>query len=166
MNNAIIILGSSRSDGNTKLMIHQFDPSNQITRVDLNDFHITPFDYDHKNQNDDYLTLMEKVLTYEHIILATPVYWYTMSAQMKIFIDRLSDLITIKKDMGRQLRGKKLAVLASYSTSLPPDFETPFIHTCGYLSVTYMGCFFHYSGNDETFLQKNNWITEFKKNLF
>jgi len=72
-------------------------------------------------------------------ILATPVYWYTMSAQMKVFIDRLTDLITLRKDLGRMLHGKSLAVIASGSDAcLPEGFEFPFRLTCEYLRMKYI----------------------------
>lgn len=163
---AIIILGSSRSDGNTKSAIKQLDPDNQISFVDLNNLNITPFDYQHKNQKDDYIPLMRRIVLFDHIILATPVYWYTMSAQMKIFIDRLSDLLTIEKETGRMLRGKKLSVLASYTTSLPEGFELAFSQTCKYMGIDYSGCFFFYSGEDKILMQKNVTISEFRSRVF
>jgi multimeric flavodoxin WrbA len=161
----IIILGSSRSDGHTKAVIQAFDPDCQIDRVDLNDLRITPFDYTHQNKNDDYIPLMEKIIAFDHIILATPVYWYTMSAQMKIFIDRLSDLLTIRKDLRKKLAGKKVSVLASYGNALPNGFELAFSQTCTYMKMDYCGCFFYYSGTDEKRTAKNDAIHDFKKNL-
>lgn len=62
------------------------------------------------SRNDDYLNLMKQILDkYETLILATPVYWYSMSGIMKVFFDRLTDLLTIEKELGRKLRGKKIA---------------------------------------------------------
>ena len=43
-------------------------------------------------QNDDMTNLIEKVLSSDVIVFATPVYFYTMSAQMKVFIDRLTPI--------------------------------------------------------------------------
>ena len=129
--------------------------------VDLNKIKISPYDYKNKNKNDDYLGLMEKILTYNSIILATPVYWYTMSAQMKIFFDRLTDCMSIRKDIGRKLKGKRVYVLASY-TSPAKGFEDPFSQTCKYMKMHYGGCFFHYAGEDEKLLRKNKKISEFR----
>lgn len=62
------------------------------------------------SRNADYLNLMKQILDkYETLILATPVYWYSMSGIMKVFFDRLTDLLTIEKEFGRKLRGKKTA---------------------------------------------------------
>jgi multimeric flavodoxin WrbA len=35
------------------------------------------------------------VLAHDQIILATPIYWYAVSAAMKNFLDRLSDLLEL-----------------------------------------------------------------------
>ena len=164
-NKTIIIFSSSRSHGHTRKALDELMKDDLFPLVDLSDLKITPFDYEHRNANDDYIPLMEKIITFDHIILATPVYWYTMSAQMKIFIDRLSDLLTIRKDIGRQLKGKKVSVLASYGNSLPCGFELAFSQTCAYMKMIYCGCFFYYSGTDEKRAQKNNAIHDFKRKV-
>lgn len=43
-------------------------------------------------QNDDMVELTTKVLNANVIVFATPVYFYTMSAQLKTFIDRLTPI--------------------------------------------------------------------------
>ena len=161
----IIIFGSSRSHGDTRKAVDELMKDGPFSLVDLNDLKITPFDYEHRNKGDDYMPLMEKIITFDHIILATPVYWYAMSAQMKIFIDRLSDLLTIRKDIGQQLKGKKVSVLASYGNSLPIGFELAFSQTCAYMKMIYCGCFFYYSGTDEKRAQKNNSMHDFKRKI-
>jgi putative NADPH-quinone reductase len=156
MNKPIIIMGSARSVGQTRTAIETIIGDTKIPFVDLHALNITPFDYEHNNEDDDYIPLMERV-TEENdlIILATPVYWYSMSTVMKIFIDRVSDLLSIRKDLGRKLRGKKIFVVASFSTSLPKGFEYPFSQTCEYLGIEYRGCSFIYHGSDEQLLEGN-----------
>lgn len=144
MKNPIIILGSSRSDGNTQKLAAALS-NGSIPIVDLSQLNISPYDYEHKNSGDDYFELMEKLRLYDPVILATPVYWYTMSAIMKIFIDRLSDLLSIRKELGRALAGKHIFVLASYGTSFPDGFEEPFRQTFSYLKMKYCGCFYHHA---------------------
>lgn len=166
-NKAILILGSSRSNGNTLNLVNRFDPNKEIEFIDLNQTNISPFDYYHQNHNDDFIPIMQKIAhKKDYIILATPVYWYTMSAQMKTFLDRLSDLITIEKDLGRMLRGKKLLVLASYSTSIPSGFELAFSQTCDYLGIKYCGCFFYFYGEDRLLKQDNANLAKFKASFF
>lgn len=159
---SLIILGSARSDGHSRRMVDFFNQDTAYPVVDLNDLNITHFDYAHENRHDDFLPLMERILEYDALILATPVYWYTMSAQLKIFLDRLTDCLTIRKDIGRALKEKKLYVFASYGAELPLHFETPFSHTCEYMGMVYGGTFFHYSGTDPEKM-KNNLIPFFVK---
>ena len=123
---------------------------------DLNNFDISLFDYEHLNRNDDFIPLIEKLIAYDTWIIATPVYWYSMSTQHKIFFDRFSDLLRIRKDLGRKLRGKKLFVIASFQSSYPRGFEDTFDQICEYLGMEYLGSSFIYSGaENEEYLQKN-----------
>ena len=114
-NKKVIILGSARSHGDTRKIVDFNRQEFPMDLVDLNHKNISYYDYRHQNQNDDYLPLMESLISYSTIILATPVYWYTMSAPMKTFFDRLSDLVTIRKDLGRALTGKALASISCSS---------------------------------------------------
>lgn len=156
MNNSIILIGSSRSFGETRKAVEQvIETTDSIPIIDLNTLKILPYDYEYKNQQDDYLFTIEQVVKHDLIVLATPVYWYTMSAQMKIFIDRLSDLLDIRKDIGRKLRGKQVFVIASFNTSLPKGFEEPFIQTCDYMGIHYKGCSFIYAGDNATLKSQN-----------
>ncbi|MFN5589798.1 MAG: flavodoxin family protein [Holosporales bacterium] len=148
MAKSIFILGSSRSFGNTRKVIVDVAEKEEIEIIDLSTKRISFFDYEHHNKQDDFIPLIESILPYETIVLATPVYWYTMSAIMKIFIDRISDLITIRKDLGRKLSGKNLFVIASYGTSIPRGFEDAFEQTCAYMNMNYLGASFVYSKND------------------
>lgn len=69
-----------------------------------------PTDYEHQNSNDDYLKLMKEIIKkYDTLIFTLPIYWYSMSGIMKVFFDRIADLLTFEKELGRQLRGKKMA---------------------------------------------------------
>ena len=87
--NPIIIFGSSRNHGNTKKAVDEVIGDSQIPLINLNDFDIGPFDYEHRNSGDDFIPLMEKITDYDTLIVATPIYWYQMSTQHKIFFDRV-----------------------------------------------------------------------------
>lgn len=141
--NAVIIFGSSRSNGNTMNAVRDFNQNKDINVIDLSNYNISPFDYNHRNKDDDYIPIMENIITYDNIILATPVYWYSMSSQIKIFIDRFSDLLTIRKDLGKKLKGKNIIVIATYAESPSKAFETPFIEMCNYMNLNYTKCFYY-----------------------
>lgn len=164
---AIIIFGSSRSTGGTRKAVDKvFEALGEMLPViDLADCELKEYDYEFR-QNDDFKTIIQKALQYEVIILATPVYWYSVSAKMKIFIDRLSDLLAIHKALGRQLRGKKMAVIASYYTypEGKDGFEQPLKNTAKHLGMGYVGAYFHYSGeNPEGQEQSESSLAEFQK---
>ncbi len=148
MTNPIIILGSSRSHGETRKAVDLIIGTNQIPIIDLKTLNISIYDYEHQNKNDDFIPLIEGIMEHDLIVLATPVYWYTMSATMKIFLDRLTDLLEIRRDLGRKLRGKKLFIISSIgSTSLPQGFEDAFWQTAKYLKMEYEGSSFICSRN-------------------
>lgn len=157
----VIIFGSSRSFGNTRKVIDDILGFSGAPLFDLNNFDISPFDYEHRNQNDGFIPLIQELIDYDTWIIATPVYWYNMSTQHKIFFDRSSDLLTIRKDLGRKLRGKKLFVIASFGDSYPKGFEDTFEQICEYLGMEYLGSSFIYSGtNHEEYLEQNKAHTD------
>lgn len=157
----VIIFGSSRSFGNTRTVIDDILGPSGIQLFDLNNFDISPFDYEHRNQNDGFIPLIEELIAYDIWIIATPVYWYNMSTQHKIFFDRFSDLLKIRKDLGRKLRGKKLFVIASFGDSYPKGFEDTFEQICEYLGMEYLGSSFVYSGTKhEEYLEQNKAHTD------
>jgi len=136
-----IVLGTSKSDGNTKQLVDTVVNKIDSKIFDLAELNISFFDYTHQNKSDDFLPLILELLTYEHIVFATPVYWYSMSAQLKVFFDRLSDLLTIEKDLGRQLKGKSISLLATgFDLNCPECFVQPFELTAEYLELNFKGC--------------------------
>lgn len=139
--NTLIIMGSARSDGNTRKIVDTFRSKIAADFIDLNDYKINYFDYEHRNKDDDFVQIATKMIEYEHIIFATPVYWYAMSAQLKTFFDRLSDLLTIRKPLGRQLReGKIMYSIACSSDEVEHEgFAMPFKNTAEYLGMQYGG---------------------------
>jgi len=80
----VILVGSSRNDGDTKTLTNQLVQKSNWDLIDLNDYDFSYFDYDHKNREDDYIKLMQKILnTYDTFIFATPVYWYSPHSSYK-----------------------------------------------------------------------------------
>lgn len=120
------------------------------TLIDLSDYSIAPFDYEYRNQDDDFMKIASMAIEYDRIVLASPVYWYSPSATMKIFMDRLSDLLKVEKDMGRLLRSKRAALIATGSDSVPaPCFEECFARTYEYLGMRYEGMLYSDSQEPE-----------------
>lgn len=136
---AIAILGSSRSDGNTRRLLDLVLDGRPIEVVDLAGLSFGYYDYQHRNAEDDFARLAPKLIEARAIIFATPVYWY---APLKTFFDRLSDLLEVRKEIGRALAGRIGYLVASSTQSvLPPGFELPFQMTCDYLEMRWGGTF-------------------------
>ena len=99
---------------------------------------LQPNDYENQDQDDDFIKLAGKLIEASYVVFATPVYWYSMSGQMKVFFDRFTDLITIRKSFGRRLAGKQTFLVATGSDqNLPEGFEAPFRLTSDYLDMEF-----------------------------
>lgn len=151
MTKTVILQGSSRSQGDTAKVVNYIAQQNNFDVIDLNTKTIGHFDYDYKNKDDDFLNLITEIIeNYDTIIFATPVYWYSMSGILKVFIDRISDLLKIHKDLGRKLRGKNMAMLSvSNADDLKDGFNMPFYETAHYLGMHYLGDIHTYIENGQ-----------------
>lgn len=158
--NIIMISASARQDGDTAALVSAVKKLQDIKHINLLDYKFSYYDYTHQNRDDDFIYIIDKVLAYHTIIFVTPVYWYSMSGLMKVFFDRMSDLLKIEKDKGRQLRGKRMAVLTTSNGShLGNDFWHPFKHTAKYLGMDYLDGLHTVAGIDyqvqlESFIKK------------
>lgn len=160
MTNAVIIQASSRSNGDTKTIVDQLNKDKNFDIIDLKTKNIGHFDYDFKNSDDDFILLMKELIQkYDTLIFATPVYWYTMSGILKVFFDRLSDLLKTHKDLGRQLRGKNMVLISVNNSSEPVEgFEIPFIKSAEYLCMNFIS-------NTHTWILDNEIPEEVKNKL-
>ena len=112
MNKNVLILSSSpRRGGNSDRLCDAFlqgckDAGHTVEKIFLKDKHINyctgcgicsmygkPCP-----QKDDAAEVLEKMIAADVIVMATPVYFYTMSAQMKTLIDRCCGLYTEMKN--------------------------------------------------------------------
>lgn len=142
MPSTIALFASSRRNGNTGQLMDRIAQELQIDVIDLGEKNISAFDYEHRNRDDDFEPLIHQVLSFDQMIFASPVYWYSVAPPMKIFIDRLSDLLDVPDllDTGRRLRNKTGFVV---STSVDDEPDAPFIEafraTFNYLGMAYGG---------------------------
>lgn len=143
----LVILGSAREDSHTLSLVDAVLAGKPATRIDLRDLDIHHYEYGQPAERDDFIKVAEAMASHSAIVFATPVYWYAMSGRMKVLFDRFTDLVTVRKDLGRQLKGHTVFVVACGSElELPEGFEVPFRDTAGYLHMSYGGAFYAQTG--------------------
>ena len=136
----IIVQGSSRSNGNTSKIVQVLQNCLECDLVDLSKYDIGQYDYENRNQNDDFLPTIRRIVEYDLIIFATPVYWYSMSGTLKTFFDRITDCLKIGEETGRKLRGKNMAAISCGSDRFENEgFFIPFEKSAEYLGMNYFG---------------------------
>ena len=73
--------------------------------------------------DDDMQTLYPKIFEADPYIIATPIYWYNMSSQTKLFMDRFLQMINMEKvDNGLEpspFKGKGVVIAFAYADEDP-----------------------------------------------
>lgn len=140
----LLILGSARKAGGTHQLASRLTQELELKVLDLLDYTIHPYNYSgHYPPDDAFQQVAEELLSHTVLVFATPVYWYSMSSYMKVLFDRLTDLVTIQKKLGRQLKGKKVFLLAVGSDEeMPEGFEVPFRRTADYLDMHFIDSYY------------------------
>lgn len=116
----VVILGGTRPQGNTEILTEKALTNIKAERIYLGDFHIESIiDKRHDtagfhDRNDDYNSILDRILPHDTIIFATPIYWYSMSGIMKNFIDRWSQSLRDANypNFKQQMAAKKGYVIA------------------------------------------------------
>jgi len=73
--------------------------------------------------NDEVAEKVSTLPAYDVIVLATPLYWWSYSAQLKIFIDRMFSLSKYSQVFQSKLSGKVLGLLATAGGPLEDNLE-------------------------------------------
>ncbi|ANE46373.1 NAD(P)H-dependent oxidoreductase [Paenibacillus swuensis] len=112
-----VIYGSSRRNGNSEQLAKRLVEGFEVDHIHLTEHHIEPIkDYRHSEKepypDDDYRSVIERVLAQDRLVFATPIYWYGASGLTKTFIDRWSQSLRENKDeFLAKLRGKSAWVI-------------------------------------------------------
>ena len=130
MSRIVILVGSMRKGGNTDLLAQSFaegaSKNNTVEIVSVADYNINPcvgcnscFTREENQcfQNDDMSAIYDKLKNADIVVVASPVYFYGISAQLKAIIDRLHT------PMRNEFHIKKLALLLVGAATLPELFD-------------------------------------------
>ncbi len=152
--NILIINGSPRKNGNTAVLANQITLGAKGTGAEsetlfLHDLDIRPSDAcDFCQENgsgcvisDDMQAIYPKLLSSDAIVIASPVYWFNLTAQTKLFIDRWYAMYSADDF---ELKGKKLSLLMVYGdTDLYTSGGITVIYTleriCRYVGMDFDG---------------------------
>ncbi|GGK77177.1 flavodoxin family protein [Rufibacter glacialis] len=163
----LIVLASARKDSDTKRFLQKVFQETPHQVVDLLEYRVSPYRYEQDYPpEDDFQELAQKLVQHQVIVFATPVYWYAMSGWLKMFFDRLTDLVTGQKHLGRKLKGKTIFLLAVGADPVLPDgFEVPFRLTAKYLDMKYGGSLYASTEEVETDIYHVGDHREFLRDL-
>ncbi len=129
--NLLILSGSPRKGGNTDLLVEAFvkgaSQKHHVEVVSVHDYKVNPCVgcnacFKRKDntcvQKDDMSLIYEKMSQADMLVIASPVYFYGLSAQLKAVIDRCHNPI---RDT---FRIKKTALLLVGAATLPELFDS------------------------------------------
>ena len=129
--NILILSGSPRKGGNTDLLVGAFakgaSQKHHVEVVSVHDYKVNPCmgcNACFKNkanacvQNDDMSLIYEKMSWADMLMIASPVYFYGLSAQLKAVIDRFHNPIRDTFHI------KKMALLLVGAATLPELFDS------------------------------------------
>ena len=126
--NILILSGSPRKGGNTELLVEAFEKGasqkHHVEIVSVRDYKVNPcmgcnacFKNHTCAQKDEMVSIYEKMANADMLVIASPVYFYGISAQLKTIIDRLHNPIRDTFHI------KKMALLLVGAASLPELFD-------------------------------------------
>lgn len=121
----LVLLGSPRKNGNSAILAERIAQGAkasgaEVEYVFLQELTIAPCRSCYACQkkgarkcavDDDMQSLYPKLIAADAWVIASPVYWFNMSAQTKIFMDRLFALPAYQKDA---FYGKRIAIAMTY----------------------------------------------------
>lgn len=128
--------GSPRNNGNTRLLMEKMIQSSSDKEiVDLNDLNIRGCQSCFackKNGNrcvinDDMTKIHEKILASDMVILGSPTFMWQISAQAKLFTDRLYNFYN-GRDLPSVIKGKKMILLFTHGNPDSTLFSGYFEH--------------------------------------
>ena len=122
----LVVLGSPRKNGNSTILANKLvegatEAGADVETIFLQGLKIAPCnacDACRKNPKvgcaikDDMIPIYKKIERADAIVLASPVYWFNMSAQLKTFIDRT---YAMEKDGKYGFSGKVFGIIMTYA---------------------------------------------------
>lgn len=121
--NILILKGSPRERGNSATLADQVSAGAEEAGADVESIYLHGLDIQPCDAcffcegsgictiEDDMQFLYPKLRLADAIVIASPIYWFTISAQIKLCIDRW---LAFETADGNELRGKKIGIILTY----------------------------------------------------
>jgi len=126
----LIVVGSPRKRGNSSSLARQVAAGAQAAGAAVETYYLHEMKIKPCNAcdacrkkpgagcvlKDDMRKLYPKLRSADAIVVASPVYWFTVSAQTKLFMDRW---YALGSDDGYELAGKRFGIVMTYADADP-----------------------------------------------
>jgi multimeric flavodoxin WrbA len=173
-NSVLVLSGSPKKDGNTAALINWCAEGAVSRGAAVETIHIASLKFRavgctscrvcQKMKGfgcvieDDVQPVLKKMLQADVIVMATPCYFYAMSAQLKSVLDRMFSLYkwdNAANTMETPLKGKTLAVIASaYEEEGLDIVAKPFAVTAAYSGMRFESLLVHGAGTSGDIVKK------------
>lgn len=130
MGKIVVLVGSMRKEGNTDLLVKAFvdgaSKKNEIEIISVAEYKVNPCIgcnscFERKDnscfQKDDMEVIYKKLAKADMIVIASPVYFYGISSELKAIVDRLHT------PLRNTFKVKKLGLLLVAAATLPAVFD-------------------------------------------
>jgi len=128
----IVVMGSPRKNGNSTILAQEVARGAKDAQATVESFYLhkmnikpcTACDVCRKstdtdcNINDDMEELYPKLRQADALVIASPIYWFTVAAQTKLFMDRC---YALGGPQGNALRGRRIGIVLAYGGLDPFD---------------------------------------------
>ncbi len=145
----MVVMGSPRKNGNSATLAHRVIEGAQSGGAEVESYYLNGMNLKpctacgicrddsgtDCNIDDDMKNVYPKLRRADALVIATPVYWCSMSAQTKLFMDRM---YALGGPQGSSLKKKRFGILITYGDEDPVnsgaiDVIRTFQDVCNYL---------------------------------
>lgn len=164
----LILKGSPREKGNSSLLADKTAEGAraagaEVETYSLHRMDIHPCDACDTCQEtgvcvlkDDMQVLYPKLAEADAIVIASPIYWFTVNAQTKLFIDRW---YALESSQGNALKGKQFGFILTYGDSDPYSSGAinairSFQDMCRYIGANIAGTVYGTANNEGDVLKQ------------
>ena len=126
----VIVMGSPRKNGNSATLAQRVADGAKAVGAEVESFYLHEMDIKPCSAcdeclessskdciiNDDMKSLYPKLRQADALVIASPIYWFTVAAQTKLFLDRC---YALEGPHGNALKGKRIGIVLTYGDSDP-----------------------------------------------